>query len=179
MITIIPNLHPILVHFTIALTIVSFGAALLAWLLKSVSWVHQEGLIVSRWCLWLAALFAIATVAAGFHAYYTVDHDTVSHLVMKTHRNWALVSLAVLLLLALHALRRFIKQKNATKGLFFGLLVACILVVTAGWYGAELVYRYGIGVMALPQIQGEGHDHAMNNTLEPPSGDNGHDSHDH
>lgn len=167
MITIIPNLHPMLVHFTLALTITAFGTMLLAWLFKSVHWIHHEGLIVSRWCLWLAALAAIATVGAGFHAFYTVNHDAISHTVMKTHRNWALVSLAVLLLLAVYSLRRFMRKQDNTRGIFLGLFIAVVLVVTTGWYGAELVYRYGVGVISLPAAHERGHDHgSMDRTME-------------
>lgn len=157
---IIPNFHPVLVHFTIALTATALGTALLAWVFKPIAWLHQEGLVVSRWCLWLAAIAAIATVGAGFHAFYTVDHDAISHIVMKVHRNWALVSLAALIVLALISLKRFIKKQAASKKIVLGLLAAFILVMSTGWYGAELVYRYGIGVMSLPQVHGEGHDHA-------------------
>lgn len=159
MISIIPNLHPILVHFTIALTVTSFGTALIAWVFKSRTQVYEEGLIVSRWCLWLAALAAIATVGAGFHAYFTVNHDAVSHVVMKVHRNWALVSAVVLVLLAVYSLKRFLHHQKKNKGLFLGLLIAVSLVMVTGWYGAELVYRYGIGVMSLPAVHGAGHDH--------------------
>jgi uncharacterized membrane protein len=157
---IIPNVHPILVHFTIALTATALGTALLTWLFKPTTWIHQEGLIVSRWCLWLAALAAVATVGAGFHAFYTVDHDAVSHVVMKTHRNLALTSLAVLILLSLISFRRFIKKQNLNKKIALGLLVAFVLVMNTAWYGAELVYRYGLGVISLPQVHDEMHDHS-------------------
>ncbi len=38
------------------------------------------------------------------------------------------------------------------------LIVQGLLLFTA-WLGAELVYRYGLGVMSLPQSENEDHSH--------------------
>lgn len=66
---IIPNYHPILVHFTIALTSTSFGTMILSYLFAFKPSIQKECQIVSRWCIWLAAIVSVFTVIAGFHAY--------------------------------------------------------------------------------------------------------------
>jgi len=83
---VIPNYHPMMVHFTIALVVTSFGTLILSYVLQKIQSIKQELFIVSRWCLWLAALVSILTIIAGLHAFYTVEHSAVSHQVMTIHR---------------------------------------------------------------------------------------------
>ena len=89
MIEIIPNWHPLLVHFTVALLSLAVLVHL-AVLLPLPAGVRAEGKVVARWLLWLGALFAIATAATGWLAYNSVEHDDISHAAMTVHRNWAL-----------------------------------------------------------------------------------------
>lgn len=158
MIEIIPNLHPIFVHFTVALLIV---AAALHVLLHFVphSGLRSQMAIVARWNLWAGVGFTLITVAMGWYAFYTVNHDTPSHLAMIEHRNWAMATLAAFLGIA--AWEYYLQRHGKSKGwLFTGLMViAASLLLSTAWHGGELVYRYGLGVMSLPKIEGAGHDH--------------------
>ena len=98
----------------------------------------------------------IATLATGLNAYYTVNHDTPSHVAMTDHRNWAFVTAAVFLIgAALFRLRPAWRQ-SVSGACFF---IALLLVTVTGFKGGELVFRHGLGVMALPEVSGEGHDH--------------------
>ena len=160
MIEIIPNYHPMLVHFTIALITTSLGMAILSFVLSPWDKIKQECLIVSRWCLWLGAIASVFTIAAGFHAYFTVAHDTVSHHVMKIHRNLALITFTFIWILTIWSLFLFVK-KQSLKWVYVMLLIATFgLLLITGWYGTELVYRYGIGVKSLPEISEKGHQHS-------------------
>ena len=67
MIEIIPNYHPLFVHFTISMITISLGMLILGWLLISWKDIQKECFIVSKWCLWLGALASVLTVIAGFH----------------------------------------------------------------------------------------------------------------
>jgi len=160
MIEIIPNYHPILVHFTIALITTSLGMVILSFILSPWEKIKQECLIVSRWCLWLGAIASIFTIAAGFHAYFTVAHDTISHQVMKTHRNLALITFVFIWILTILSLFLFIKKQSLKWSFVILLIVAFGLLLVTGWYGAELVYRYGIGVKSLPTSLETGHKHS-------------------
>ena len=164
---IIPNYHPILVHFTIALMGTSFVTYLLGLLLTRCQRWQTEAFIVSRWCLWLAALATIATVIAGFHAYFTVAHDTPSHQVMTVHRNWGIATAIVIWLMAICSLIKCCREKKPGVSFASGLLVAFILVMITGWYGAELVYRYGLGVKSLPTPSAHGSGHKILNKQVP------------
>jgi len=158
MIEIIPNWHPIFVHFTVALVSVSA----LLYLVGFVTARHklgQELLVTARWCLWLGALVAIATVIAGFIAYYTVAHDTPSHHAMTEHRNWAIATFIIILCVASWSAWLYYKEKSLSWMFIVAMLIAAGLVTTTAWYGAEVVYRFGVGVISMPKSTGDGHQH--------------------
>ncbi|HHT7621122.1 TPA: DUF2231 domain-containing protein [Legionella pneumophila] len=151
MIEIIPNWHPIFVHFTVALFTVSVIFYALIYFASNTRWkinpfiVELE--IVVRWCLWLAALSTIATVSAGFYAFYTVKHGAMAHAVKVIHRNWALATASAILLVAFWMVLRYIKHQKPTLLFLMALFLVQVLLLTTAWYGAELVYRYGYGVL--------------------------------
>lgn len=158
---IIPNWHPLLVHFPIALIAVSALFTLLAVLPRGEPW-RAEWAAAGRLTLRLGALAAVAAAAAGWQAFNTVSHDDAGHAAMLVHRGWALASLALIVLLALWDVLRARAGKGA-HGAFAAMLVLALggVAVTA-WAGGELVYRHGLGVMALPQADeeaGGGHEH--------------------
>ena len=161
MFEIIPNWHPIFVNFTVALISVSALCYLVGYFTARLK-IGQELLITARWCLWLGALATIATVIAGFMAYYTVAHDTPSHLAMKDHRNWAMATLIIIICVAIWSGWLQFKKKKTPFLFVLGMLVALSLVMISAWHGAEVVFRYGLGVMSLPQVTGAGHQHEHN-----------------
>lgn len=154
-----PNWHPFLVHFTIALLLVASALFLVARAFVAKPW-SAELLTAARWSLWLGALVTMGTVAAGFYAYYTVAHDAVSHAAMTDHRNWAIPTAAAFMVLALRSLRD--RRRGVVPGTAFlaGIVLAAAALTVTGYKGGEAVYRYGIGVMALPEAEGDGHDHS-------------------
>lgn len=170
MIEIIPNWHPALVHFPIALTTVALAFIAVGTLFRNGSYAAQCR-ATGRWMLWGAALFALIAAAFGWFAFNSVGHDEVSHAAMTLHRNWAIWTLAALVALAAWDVWRGGSRKKPSQG-FLGLLVAAwLLVASTAWHGAELVYRHGLGVMALPgahavqdmaphEAGGHEHDHA-------------------
>jgi len=133
-------------------------------------------ILVAKWTLWMGAGISLLTLATGIYAYNTVLHDTPSHEAMTRHKNFALITLAILLPVVLWSVISEIKGKTLGIG-FVGLflLMGGMLSSTA-WLGGEVVYRYGIGVLSVPKT--DSHDHAghHSNTEEmPPS----HSSHAH
>ena len=158
MINILPNWHPIFVHFTVALLIVAAAMHVLSHFVSDTG-LRNQLTITARWNLWIGIAFTLLTVAAGWYAFNTVTHDAPSHLAMIEHRNWAMVTFAVLLAIA--AWEYYLHRHSKSKGwLFTGLLVlAASLLLTTAWHGGELVYRYGLGVMSMPKVEGAGHDH--------------------
>lgn len=162
MIEIIPNWHPIFVHFTVALITISALCYFIGIFSTKYS-LGREFLIVGRWCLWFGAIAAIATVIAGFIAYYSVAHDTPSHLAMTEHRNWAIATFVVILFVTIWSLWQHFKKKSVGIMFVMAMIITFFLVTITAWHGAEVVYRYGIGVLSLPKSEGKGHQHSHDN----------------
>ena len=160
MIEIIPNFHPVVVHFPIALTMVAFALALLSNLLKShrlaIQWAAASHLV-----LWLAAISAIVAVVFGWLAYNSVNHDDAGHAAMGIHRVWAVSTAGLLLALALWDIKKHLL--TTILPLYFVVLLgaASASVGATAWLGGDVVYRHGIGVLSLPESEDEGvaHDH--------------------
>ncbi|WP_417461204.1 DUF2231 domain-containing protein [Kordiimonas sp.] len=153
---IIPNWHPLLVHFTVGLTV---SSALFLVLSKLVQKKHVTIFeTAGKWTLWLGATITVLTVLAGIQAFNSVVHDDIAHKVMKVHRAWALGTAVAIILVAVWVY----KSKAISSAIIAASLALTSLVGVTGYLGAELVYRHGLGVMRLPDTSGEGHDHGGN-----------------
>src|SRR5512143_1784511 len=93
---ILPNWHPALVHFPIALAITATLLLLASRLRPDNHLLPASG----RLLVALAAVGAVLAAALGWHAYATVEHDAAGHLVMLRHRNWALATTLGLIAMA-------------------------------------------------------------------------------
>lgn len=162
MIEIIPNWHPIFVHFTVALFSTSVGFYTLSYLCNKFNIfknLTSDFEVVARWCLWVVGIIVIGTVLAGLYAYNTVNHDEPSHLAMTNHRNWAIPTGIAMVIVAIWSLWRTYKRQALSITFIIALLIVQGLLLSTAWRGAELVFRYGLGVMSLPKSEGEGHNH--------------------
>ena len=186
MLAIIPNWHPIFVNFTVALFVVSAALSIVALLAPNASW-RGGCLTAARWNLLLGAGFALITVGTGLQAYYSVAHDSPSHAAMTDHRNWAFVTAAVIVALGLWQWSRRHRDSAPTILLAVIFVLAGGLLTVTAWKGAELVFRYGLGVMALVESEEAGHSHEhgsddLGTADAAPveeSGEDSHASHDH
>ncbi len=161
MLEVIPNWHPIFVHFTVAF-ISSLGILQLVIWLKGDGEKQRELLFMQKVLMIISTLSVVATVFTGWLAFNSVAHDTPSHMAMTDHRNWAITTAAVFLV---GAILYFVRP--SLRGSLVGVLMiaSSSLVAITGFKGGEVVYRYGLGVMSLPQVSeaskngGDGHDH--------------------
>lgn len=155
MIEIIPNWHPILVHFTIALFATSTGLFFVGSIFSNKSW-GDTLLRVAHVNLWIGAAITILTLLAGWDAYNTVTHDAPSHAAMTDHKNWAFATAALFGVVSVWSLLTNRKTVRVGKLFLLTILVAATLLATTGYKGGEVVYRYGLGVMSTPQVSGDG-----------------------
>jgi uncharacterized membrane protein len=153
MVEIIPNWHPILVHFTIGLLTAGTVFYLLA---LAVPLWREQWLTVARWNLWSGTALTLLTALLGWRAFNTVLHDEAAHAVMLEHRDLALMTLAIFFIGAAWLLVRYRRNAGASPWLAAVLVVGVGLLATTAWHGAELVYRHGLGVMSLPHSEGPG-----------------------
>ncbi len=131
------HLHPIIVHFPIALFITAFGLELLSLIFK------KEVLHQTAWCNYILAILAcVGAVSAALW-----DGMTLKHPVFYTHRTLAYWTTGIALIsgVILPLVRR--KSKRAFRIIFFiFLILTTSLVSITGYYGGRLVYEYGVGV---------------------------------
>lgn len=144
-----PPVHPMFVHFPIALFTVALGADVLG------RWrPGPEARTVGFWCVVLAVLGAAAAVAAGLVDMYRADLADATHRFVHLHRDSGLILLAALALLAFWRWRIW-RRPSASAGVSSSYLAAAgvvfVLVLFQGWFGGELVYGLGAGVSAAGQ----------------------------
>lgn len=169
---IIPNWHPILVHFTFALLFLSpffFAAGLLG---KKQPWGHSFT-VTGRAFLWTGVLITGITVWAGFgameQAHEYISEQTHHHI--HDHRNWAIataISFTVLGLWSFVNWHRGLKESWLLVALLF---TAAGSLAMTGYKGGELVYQHGVGV--LPQLDSGSHGGHEPNS-EPSNHDHNH-----
>ncbi len=183
MIEIVPNWHPVWVHFPIALLSVAVLLFLLATLLRRRP-LAENATTVARWNLVLGGLFLVPALITGYLAWGSVEHDSAGHEAMKRHLWSAWITTGVFIVaLALAWLDRH-RRDGASIALRVVLVVGLGAISVTGYLGAENVYRHGIGVERLPDPDdhhhghGNGHDHAHDHgETDRHEHDNGHEHH--
>lgn len=143
------NIHPMVVHFPIALLTAYLLADFVALFRKNREWaILAEGL------LYLGTLGALAAAAAGLVAGYLVPHGEEVHEIMERHQ---LLGLTVASLSVLLSLIRYLGGSLLTTSMgqglraFLGLLIWVCLFFGAD-LGGTMVYQYGVGVQKLQDV---------------------------
>jgi len=150
------NIHPLMVHFPIALLSMFFLLDFSASILQKPDWRK-----VAAWFLYLGAVFAGLTMLAGFQAADTVPHGEDVHEIMETHEH---LGVAIFSLASLLSVWRLL-GKALLSGLYnvvYLLLAAglCLLLVFAADLGGLMVYHYGVAVQPVEALEPvEMHEH--------------------
>ena len=150
------NIHPLFVHFPLALWPTAFLFLLLGAIRGS-----KQALHTGRLLLYLASLAAIVTATSGWLAANSMGHDSSGHDVVHVHRNWMIAATALSLASAAVAFAtRRTPRPLATWGII-ALLAVTLAVATLGAdRGALLVFKYGMGTsISATQAQGSGSSH--------------------
>ena len=136
------NIHPILVHFPIALFTIFFFADTVGGVLSKPAWRHFATPI-----LYIGTFSAILTVAAGFQAAYSAPHNDATHAIMLRHQGFGITITVLALLLSL---RRFFASDDFITSKTYGHFALSALLVVFLTLGADLgglmVYQYGVAV---------------------------------
>jgi len=145
------NVHPVFVHFPIAL----FPSALLLYGLGIIlNW--RAACVAGRACLDLATASTVAAVVTGLMAQDTFPHNERIHHMMQTHKFIGLlIGLGSLLLMGWSFLHK--AQQPKARYAFLALLVVVTgLVIQNGDLGARMVFVEGAAVKpAVPVITDE------------------------
>jgi len=145
-----PNIHPLIVHFPIALFLVGFAVDGLGWGLKRET-LKRVGLVL----ILLGALAAVPAVVTGLAVEETVEEQIESlpggEAALEAHEEIAIPTAGVLLVAALLRLLLEIRlNQPLARGLLAVYLLAGLagvgMLALTGLRGGELVYSYGAGV---------------------------------
>jgi uncharacterized membrane protein len=155
---IIPNYHPIVVHFPIALTIIAFLLSIAAYA-RRIHPVTAHLAAAGHFTLWFAAIGAAAAVLFGWLAFNSVNHDDAGHAAMLLHRSWAIPTAVGLILLASWDAWKYRVNELISVPMLFLLFLLSQAIAVTGWLGGEVVYRHGIGVLSIPSSESADHGH--------------------
>lgn len=136
------NVHPLVVHFPIAFFTAFVLIDLSGSLLDRQNWRQAAG-----WFLYLGALMAAVTVAAGLAAAASVPHGDNVHAIMEQHEQLGVSVLVLSWVLAAWRLLARGAIKGGANVLYLILAVILeVLVVFTADLGGLMVYRYGVAV---------------------------------
>ena len=145
----IAHIHPMLIHFPLALTPVAVAMQLFA--------VFKGRRIFEKGCLQatavgLLALAAITAVIAAVFGDMALDQALdagVSKDLLEGHEEFGMISAVVISLLAIVEIflyRRQVTLTVAGNGATVAGVVMVLLLITTAYFGGDLVYEHGVNV---------------------------------
>jgi uncharacterized membrane protein len=135
-----PNLHPLVVHFPIALltfaVFCEIGARLSG---------RDSLRTTAYWNLVVGVLFAAAAVASGLLAEEVVPQNSASHATLESHETSAFITLSLFAaIFLLRVLRHGELYRKFSVIFLCAMIVAWLGLAATSYYGGELVYRHGV-----------------------------------
>jgi uncharacterized membrane protein len=167
------NLHPMFVHFPLALLPAALLFLLLAWWLGS-----ERCLFAAKASLIVGTIGTLVAVISGWNAGESIPHNEVIHRMMETHKYAAIIVFIVAGILAIWS--RWLTLANRRSLIWFvGVLtLANGLLVSVGDLGARMVYQQGAGVIPAVDKTQETYLEAKNDGGHPES-EHEHEEHEH
>jgi uncharacterized membrane protein len=134
------HLHPMIVHFPIALITIGFIADVASLFFKSEKCLSKTG-------FYLMVLGALAAIAAWSTGQLFTDEPTQGEIltVFGKHETGALVTMILMIIGSVFRIWLVVKKKDETqlKWVAFGFyLLAFIAVTFTGYLGGTMVYNY-------------------------------------
>ncbi len=134
--------HPMLVHFPIALLSASVFCDLLA-----LRWRQQDCRLVGLYTLFFGLVGALLSVASGALAEEAVEHSGVPESILEIHEKLGFATFWTFAALLGWRSAEWLGWIRERRLLSLGLgLVGVVILVVASYYGGSLVYDYGAGV---------------------------------
>ncbi len=136
------NVHPLFVHFPIALWIGALLFEALAVLRSSGDWHRTAARL-----LYVGTLFGLVAATTGLLAQDSVPEEGPAHDVMELHEKLMLVTTSVAVGLSMFAYFLRDRFAQAQRNLLLAGLVALTILLTIGAdRGAQLVFKYATSV---------------------------------
>ena len=133
------RLHPMVIHFPIALLLTGFGVHVLRHLREGHGWLVQA----ESWLLWLGTGSLLASLVLGLVAENSAPHVPAAWRVLRDHKALALWCGGLFTLLSLRA-----KFAPGRLGNVFSLVwaIASGLLIVTAHHGAQLLFQFGMAV---------------------------------
>jgi len=134
------HIHPMLVHFPIALILAGFLADLISLFIKKERCLAKTGLYLMA----LGTLSAIATFISG-NFFTTHPEEGSIHEIFELHETGALLTIIIMLIGSIIRIFLIVKKKEDTnlKWLVFVFYLAGVIAVSlTGFWGGSMVFDY-------------------------------------
>jgi uncharacterized membrane protein len=139
------NIHPVFVHFPLALLAAGIVFDIAGYALKKQSLSHA-----GWWCFALGVVSAIVAVLTGLQAEDTVSLSQEAHEVLENHEHFQIYSTLVLTgLLIWWGMKRGVLPNPSVVYLVI-TAIAVSAILYGSHYGGQLVYQYGVGTSVQP-----------------------------
>lgn len=140
------RIHPYVVHFSVALVLMSVLLFLIATVARRRAWA-AELLTVARWNLWIGSGFALASIGTGFVDYLSArcDLDTIAATVLHRRSGAAMWWSSLIASVAVYRTR----HRAPGPVLTAWLLLVAAAALTATLLGSGLTYDRGLGVSGM------------------------------
>ena len=135
------SIHPLIVHFPIALLLTSVGLDAAALILRRPGW-HR----IALWNLVLGTLGAGAAVLSGLHAEEMAKHSFEIWTLITRHERLGFCTLSIAF--ASSAVRLLMRDRLGSRARSVMLVLGLTMATTISWgayLGGRLVYELGVG----------------------------------
>jgi uncharacterized membrane protein len=140
----INNIHPMIVHFPIALILAGFFADIISLFFKKEKWLRKTG-------LYLMVLGTFSAIIAYISGNFFTEHPEQGEIlkIFELHETGALITIIIMLIgliIRIVSVEKKIEDTNIKWVIFLIGLLGTIAVSLTGYWGGSMVYDYMIGI---------------------------------
>ncbi len=146
-----PNIHPLVVHFPIALLVIAVLMLIVRLFRPDAVWLQHTVLLL----LWAGTLGLVAAFLTGKQAIDSVSIPGTAITDAASHEDWALYTLLFFSVLTLIQTALWWRSADLGRPVTSVLSIAGLIGIGMLWHtaeqGAQLVFKHGVGVQAMQE----------------------------